>query len=67
MTYAEKTNVSTEKSRGEIERTLQRYGADQFMYGWDNDRALVGFRMAGRQIKFLLTMPPEMERFIASN
>jgi hypothetical protein len=62
MAYAEKTNVSTDKSRAEIERTLQRYGADQFMYGWDNDRALVGFRMAGRQIKFLLAMPDKTER-----
>lgn len=57
MAYAEKTNVSTDKSRTEIERTLQRYGADQFMYGWDGDRAVVGFRMAGRQIRFLLSMP----------
>lgn len=57
MAYAEKTNVSTEKSRADIERTLQRYNADQFMYGWDNDKAVVGFRISGRQIKFLLTMP----------
>ena len=62
MSYAEKTNVSTEKSRAEIERILQRYGADQFMYGWDNDRAIVGFRMIGRQIKFLLTMPDKMDK-----
>jgi hypothetical protein len=26
--YAENTSVSVENSRGEIERTLQRYGAD---------------------------------------
>ncbi len=62
MSYAEKTIVSTEKSRAEIERTLQRYGADQFMYGWDNDKAIVGFRMTGRQIKFLLTMPNKSDR-----
>ena len=31
--YAQQTQVSTDKSRAEIERTLQRYGADQFMYG----------------------------------
>ena len=48
MAYAEKTNVSTDRSRAEIERTLQRYGADQFMYGWESERAMVGFRMAGR-------------------
>jgi len=57
MAYAEKTSVSTEKSRAEIERTLLRYGADQFMYGWDQEKAIVGFRMSGRQIKFLLPMP----------
>lgn len=33
MAYAENTSVSSEKSRAEIERTLQKYGADQFMYG----------------------------------
>lgn len=59
--YAEKTSVSAEKSRCEIERTLQRYGADQFMYGWDVDKALVGFRMGGRQIKFLLPMPDKSD------
>lgn len=62
MTYAQNSSVSTEKSRAEIERTLQRYGADQFMYGWDQDRAIVGFRMVGRQIKFVLPMPDKTER-----
>lgn len=64
MSYAQNTSVSAEKSRAEIERTLQRYGADQFMYGWDRSHAVVGFRMAGRQIKFLLPMPDRNdERF----
>jgi len=64
MAYAENTTVSTEKSRAEIERTLQRYGADQFMYGWDNDRAMIGFRMANKQIRFVLPMPDRNdERF----
>ena len=62
MAYAEKTTVSTEKSRAEIERTLQRYGADQFMYGWDQERAVIGFRLVGRQIKFLLPMPDKTSR-----
>lgn len=62
MAYAENTGVSTEKSRAEIERTLQRYGADQFMYGWDQNQAILGFRMVGRQIKFLLPMPDKTER-----
>ncbi|MGJ8681637.1 hypothetical protein [Paraglaciecola sp.] len=62
MTFADKTTVSTEKSRAEIERTLQKYGADQFMYGWDTDKALVGFRMKGKQIKFLLPMPDKNDK-----
>ena len=62
MPYAEKTTVSTEKSRAEIERTLQRYGADQFMYGWDENRAIIGFRMDGKQVKFLLPMPDKNDR-----
>ena len=62
MTYAKDTSVSTDKSRSEIERTLQRYGADQFMYGWDRDKALVGFRMIDRQIRFILPMPDKNNR-----
>ena len=57
MTYAANTTVSTEKSRAEIERTLTRYGADQFAYGWSGDQAMVGFTFEGRQIRFTLNMP----------
>lgn len=57
MRYAEQTSVSTEKSKAEIERTLQRYGADQFMSGWDQERAYIGFRMQGKMIKFMLELP----------
>lgn len=56
--YAENTSVSVEKSKAEIERTLQRYGADQFMHGWDMTRAVIGFRIDGKQVKFILPMPP---------
>lgn len=55
--YAADTSVSAEKSRAEIERNLQRWGATQFMYGWDSDRAFVGFRMNNRQLRFVLQMP----------
>ena len=62
MTYAANTTVSADKSRSEIERTLQRYGADQFLYGWDKHHAVLGFQMDGRQIKFLLPMPDKSDR-----
>lgn len=55
--YAESTTVSSEKSRGEIEKTLTRYGADQFMYGWKDGAAVVAFRAQGRHIRFMLPMP----------
>lgn len=55
--YAESTAVSSERSRGEIERTLTRYGAVQFMYGWKDQAALIAFRAKDRNIRFLLPMP----------
>lgn len=55
--YAADTSVSSDQSRAEIERTLRRYGADQFVYGWQMDKAMVGFSMEGRQIRFILPMP----------
>ncbi len=46
--YAESTSVSSERSRGEIEHTLLKYGADSFMYGWEGTGAVIGFRMRGK-------------------
>lgn len=60
--YAANTEVSSSRSRDEIERTLERYGADQFLYGWQEESAIVGFRMNRRQIKFLLPLPSKNER-----
>jgi hypothetical protein len=55
--YAENTTVPQEKSRGEIEATLRRYGADAFSYGWESDRAVIAFRAQNRQIRFVIDMP----------
>lgn len=60
-TYASRTEVSSDKSRTEIERTLARYGASSFMYGWDQTRALIAFEMNGRRLKFILPMPDREE------
>ena len=61
MAYAENTSVPVEKSKAEIERILQRYGADQFISGWDARRAYVAFRMQGRQIKFVIELPDKSD------
>lgn len=55
--YAEGTEVPADKSRLDIERTLQRYGASSFMYGWEGSRAVVMFAMKGRNVRFVLPMP----------
>lgn len=55
--FAEKTTVAADRSRAEIEKTLTRYGADQFIYGWDADHDAIAFRMNGRQVKFSLPKP----------
>lgn len=60
--YAAQTDVASDKSRAEIERTLARYGADQFMYGWETGRAMIAFRAHGRHIRFTLPMPDRTAR-----
>lgn len=60
--YAENTSVSSEMSRLEIERTLIRYGATGFVYAIAEAKAMVGFLMNGKQVKFILPLPP-MEDF----
>jgi hypothetical protein len=56
-TYASSTDVSSSRSREEIERTLMRFGATDFAYGWNETRAILGFVINGRQVRFTLPMP----------
>lgn len=63
--YAERTKVPVSSSRAEVERLLQRYGADQFLYAAESGRAMVGFRMQERQIRITINVPaddPQEER-----
>jgi hypothetical protein len=55
--YAEDTSVPADRSRAEIERTLARYGATAFAYGWEGDRSIVRFKFDGRQYGLTITMP----------
>lgn len=57
MRYAQGTMVSSEKSKMEIERTLRRYGASEFVSGWNQDKAVIQFQMNDRRIRFFLPMP----------
>lgn len=60
--FAENTTVAADRSRGEIERTLTRYGATGFMYGWDETGAIVGFRAQERMVQFKIAMPDRNDR-----
>ncbi len=60
--YANKTKVSSAKSKMEIEATLVRYGADQFIYGADVEYAMVGFRFKKTMIKIDMAMPNRNDR-----
>lgn len=55
--YANNTDVSSERSRAEIERTLQRYGADRFGYTTSREAAVLGFTCNGWTVRFHLPMP----------
>lgn len=64
MRYASQTEVSTERSKGEIERTLTRYGAQDFASGWMGGQAFVTFTLNNRCIRMFVTRPdPNDERF----
>jgi hypothetical protein len=55
--YAERTEVSSDKSRAEIENILRRYGATAFGYGWDEAGAVVMFQVGDRRVRFQLPLP----------
>lgn len=64
--YATDTQVQPETSRAEIERTISRYGASQFMFGWGEQEgtevAVIAFQAHGRQVRFHLQMPDKDDR-----
>lgn len=62
MAYAENTTVPVERSRMELERTIERYGATSFAYATETGRAMVAFEANDRRIRFLLPLPERTER-----
>ncbi len=61
MAYATDTSVSVEKSRGELESILSRYGASKFGYMTDDVRAIIAFQAHGKFVKFILPLPSEQD------
>lgn len=61
MRYAAQTDVSSERSKAEIENILRRYGADQFMSGWKDGQAAIQFRLKAKMVRFVLPLPDAKE------
>lgn len=59
MGYAATTTVRVEKSKTDIEKVLTKYGASQFVTGWDKNRrqSFVQFDMLNRRIRIMVPMP----------
>jgi hypothetical protein len=62
MSYAAKTEVPVEKSRAEIEATVKKYGAQEFMSGWNSGSAMIQFRLRDLNIRFILPIPKKDEK-----
>ena len=68
MTYAAETSVSVDRSRNELERTLQRYGADAFGYASRAGEAVVEFTTHARHVRFTVLLPDRGEkRFVLTS
>lgn len=61
-TYASTTEVSSDRSRAEIERTLSRWGADSFAYMSNRSQAQIAFEYDGKRIRFVLPLPDRDDR-----
>ena len=57
MTHASDTNVSINRTREEIIRTLERYGADGFGFMTEGDRSAIYFQIEGIRVNLQVSMP----------
>ena len=48
--FAADTQVPVDRSKAEIERLVQRYGADEMASGWREGKAMIQFKMNERHI-----------------
>lgn len=55
--YAANTSVPVERSRGEVERILTKYGATKFGTMTEETRVSVYFEVKGRQVQWSIPMP----------
>lgn len=59
--YADKTEVTVEKSKVQIERLLTEFKASSVMMASNSDKSMIVFAMANRHVKFVLPLPQKAE------
>lgn len=59
--YADKTEVTVEKSKVQIERLLTEFKATSVMMASNADKSMIVFAMADRHVKFVLPLPQKAE------
>lgn len=62
MTYAARTQVPVDRSRAEIEKSIQRYGADEFHSGWGAATAYIEFKIKGVLVRLTVPLPKQDAR-----
>lgn len=61
MAYAEKTSVTVAKTKADIEELVTKAGAGQFVSGFNEATAVIGFSLDNRQIRFLVPIPDKLD------
>ena len=64
MAYAEKTSISVARTKADIEELIQKAGAGQFVSGFKEDMAVIGFSLSDRQIRFVLPLPNKQDKIV---
>lgn len=61
--YAQRTQVSADRSEGQLKTLLARAGAAQIITGWDGDgrRIMLAFRLARLSIRIVVPLPTQDE------
>lgn len=58
--YAKGTTVVVSKSKAEIERVLEKYGAKSFGHFSEKGRAIIVFEAKDRRLRFDVPLPPDL-------
>ncbi len=55
--FAEDTKVPAGRTRDQIVEMMKKAGADAFLFGEEEGRATIGFRLRGRYLRFTVPFP----------